>query len=195
MIWLVVSIAAWGVVHSWLASTGFRAAMRGALGPRFARLYRLLYNAFAVVSFVPILLLAGLNPGPLLYAVRAPWLYLMLAGQAAAVLCLAVALLQTDAAGFIGLRQLLQGETPPKLVTSGFYGWTRHPLYLFGLVTLWLTPLMTRNMLVAYIALTAYLVIGAIFEERKLRREFGSEYEAYCERTPMFIPIPVRRRP
>ncbi len=194
MIWLVLAIAAWGLVHSWLASPRARAWMRDALGPQYARLYRLAYNVFAVLSFAPILVWVGLDPGRLHYAAPAPWLYLMLAGQGAAALCLVVALLQTDAAAFLGLRQVLQGEAPATLETGGFYRWVRHPLYLFGLIILWLTPYMTLNMLAAYIALSAYLVIGAVVEERKLVREFGAQYEAYRLRTPMLVPNPLRKR-
>ena len=195
MIWLVLAIAAWGLVHSWLASIPVKEAVRHTLGPQVGRFYRLAYNAFAAVSFAPILLLVGLEPGPLLYAVPAPWIYMMLIGQAAAVVLLGITLLQTGAAAFLGLRQLVQGEQPPRLVTQGFYRWIRHPLYVFGLVILWLTPRMTLNMLVAYASLSAYLVIGALFEERKLLREFGREYEEYRDRTPMFIPIAARKRP
>lgn len=192
MIGLVLAIVVWGLVHSWLASIPVKQAIRGALSPRTARLYRLAYNAFSVVSFAPILLLVAVSPGPLLYAVPAPWLYLMLMGQATAVACLAIALLQTDAAAFLGVRQLFQGDGPPRLVTSGFYRWVRHPLYLFGFIILWLTPRMTLSLLVAWVSLSLYLVVGALFEERKLVREFGVEYTAYRGRTPMFIPLPKR---
>jgi protein-S-isoprenylcysteine O-methyltransferase Ste14 len=91
---------------------------------------------------------------------------------------------------FAGLRQLVGEEEPSQLVTTGFYGWVRHPLYLFGLLVLWLTPLMTLNMLVVYLSLTGYLLIGASFEEHKLARNFGAAYAAYKARTPMIIPLP-----
>ncbi len=195
MIWLIFVIAAWGIVHSWLASIPVRERVRRVLGPQAARLYRLGYNIFAVLSFVPILVLVAFDPGPLLYAAQVPWLYLLLMGQAAAVVCLGIVLLQTDAAAFLGLRQLIQDNDRPRLVTRGFYRWIRHPLYLFGFIILWLTPRMTLNLLVAYFALSAYLVIGALFEERKLLRVFGEEYAVYRDRTPMFIPLALRKRP
>lgn len=190
MIWLVLSIAIWGSVHSWLASLGVKDAVRRTFGDGAARLYRLGYNLFSVVSFVPILLLLRLLPDALLYTVPSPWVFLMLAGQLAAILCILVTLLQVDAPAFIGLRQLLGKEAPDRLVTAGFYRWVRHPLYLFGLLVLWLTPLMTLNLLVLYLSLTAYLIIGAVFEERKLLRVFGSAYAEYKARTPMIIPLP-----
>jgi protein-S-isoprenylcysteine O-methyltransferase Ste14 len=38
------------------------------------------------------------------------------------------------------------------------------------------------------IGLTVYILIGALFEERKLLREFGEAYAEYRRRTPMLIP-------
>lgn len=189
MLWLILAIALWGLVHSWLASLGAKDIVRRKLGERAGRLYRLAYNLFSVITFVPILLLVGLLPDRVLYVVPPPWRYLMIAGELAAVLCILLALLQVDAASFLGLRQVFQGEQPSQLVTFGFYHWMRHPLYFFGLLILWLTPAMTRNMLVAYICLSAYLIIGALFEERKLLREFGTPYAEYRARTPMLIPF------
>jgi len=194
MIWIIVAILVWGAVHSWLGSLGVKEYIHRTFGGWFFRFYRLAYNLFSVISFAPILILVRLLPDRPLYAAQAPWLYAMLAGQAVALILLIATLLQTDTASFIGLRQVLQGESPAVLVTDGFYRWVRHPLYLFALLILWLTPVMALNMLVAYVALTVYLLVGAIFEERKLTREFGSAYAAYKARTPMIIPLPVHLR-
>jgi protein-S-isoprenylcysteine O-methyltransferase Ste14 len=74
------------------------------------------------------------------------------------------------------------------MVTGGLYRWVRHPLYTAGLAFIWLTPIMTSNLLALNIGLTLYLVVGAIYEERKLVREFSTEYINYQQRTPMLIP-------
>ena len=195
MFWIVVSIAVWGVVHSWLASLGAKGYVRRQFGEVAARLYRLAYNVFAVVSFAPILLLLRVQPDRPLYAVPVPWLFVMVAGQLGAIFCIIVALLQVDAAAFIGLRQVFEGEVPSQLVTGGFYRWIRHPLYFFGLLVIWLTPIMTVNVLIVYLALTVYLIVGAAFEERKLLREYGAAYAAYKARTPMIVPIPFGGKP
>jgi len=50
-------------------------------------------------------------------------------------------------------------------------------------------PLMTVNVLAINMALTVYVITGAYFEERKLRREFGQDYADYMAATPMFIPF------
>jgi protein-S-isoprenylcysteine O-methyltransferase Ste14 len=44
------------------------------------------------------------------------------------------------------------------------------------------------------IGLSLYLYIGALFEERKLLREFGEAYHNYQQNTPMFLPGLIRHR-
>ncbi len=195
MIWLILSIAAWGVVHSWLASSRLKAYLAHTFGGWLSRFYRLGYNAFSLISIGPVLILVRRLPDRLLYVVPAPWLYILLAVQVAAMILLVWTLLQTDAASFVGLRQIFQGEASQTLVINGFYGWVRHPLYLFGLLIIWPTPVMTLNILVAYAALSIYLVVGAVFEERKLASEFGTAYAEYRKRTPMILPWTIRIGP
>jgi protein-S-isoprenylcysteine O-methyltransferase Ste14 len=47
---------------------------------------------------------------------------------------------------------------------------------------------MTINSLIVYAALTLYVQIGIIFEERKLLREFEKKYIDYKSTTPMLLP-------
>jgi protein-S-isoprenylcysteine O-methyltransferase Ste14 len=110
------------------------------------------------------------------------------AGQVISVLLLFVAVLQTDVLSFVGLRQLIEEEKKGDLVINGLYRYVRHPLYTFSLAILWLAPSMTVNSFIVYAALTIYVLVGIIFEERKLLREFGQEYAAYKSITPMLLP-------
>jgi protein-S-isoprenylcysteine O-methyltransferase Ste14 len=96
--------------------------------------------------------------------------------------------LQTDPLAFIGLRQLFEDDVKSDLVTNGFYRFVRHPLYTFSLLILWLSPSMTVNTFIVYAALTVYILIGIVFEERKLQREFGQQYADYRAVIPMLIP-------
>lgn len=158
----------------------------GETGRRF---YRFFYNIFAVISFAPILWLMVVLPDQVLYRIPVPWVFLSFAGQFAATLVLVVGVLHTGALSFLGLRQLIEGEKrQSRLVTDGLYRWVRHPLYTAGLLFIWLTPVMSQNTLVVMIAATIYIIGGAFFEERKLKREFGREYEEYRSKTPMLIP-------
>ncbi|MGB8980815.1 MAG: isoprenylcysteine carboxylmethyltransferase family protein [Anaerolineales bacterium] len=188
MFWLIFFIVLWGIVHSMLASLGFKDFLRRTLGNGFMKFYRLLYNLFAVLSVLPALYLMVSLPDRPLYAVPAPWSYLLRAGQAVSALLLLVAVLQTDVLSFVGLRQLVEKEEKSALVKNGLYRIVRHPLYTFSLLILWLSPAMTVNSFIVYTALTIYIVIGAVFEERKLLREFGQEYQEYRSATPMLIP-------
>jgi methanethiol S-methyltransferase len=189
MLWLILAIAAWGVVHSFTASLGFKNILHRSFGDGFMRWYRLLYNVFSVISFAPILYLMYVLPDRNLYQAPSPWSYLMLAGQGFSALLLVIAVLQTDALSFAGLRQLFEQEKPGKLVTKGFYRFIRHPLYTFGLLFLWLTPKVSVNTFIVYASFTVYILVGAYFEERKLLREFGQEYEDYKSTTPMLVPF------
>ncbi len=196
MLWLILSVVIWGVIHTILASLGakewFKKMLNGNRGMSF---YRFGYNMFSGLSFLPILWLLSILPDKNLYRISAPWIYLFLAGQGFAVLLLIVGILQTDVLSFVGLRQLVEGEEhPARLVTNGLYRYVRHPLYSAGLLFLWLAPVMSVNSLILYATLTAYIIVGAFFEERKLSREFGQEYMDYRSVTPMLIPGLIFRR-
>lgn len=178
---ILLSLALWGVVHSILASHFAKDMFK-------TRFYRLAYNFFSVVSFAPILYLLVILEDQTLYQVPAPWSLILLGGQALSALLLFVAVLQTDTLAFIGLRQLFEEEKSGQLVTRGLYTLVRHPLYLFSILFLWLSPSMSVNSLVFNIGVTLYFVIGAYFEERKLLRDFGNAYAEYKRRTPFLIP-------
>ena len=190
MIWLILSVVLWGIVHSVMASLKFKAILEKILGAQTMRFYRLFYNIFSAISFLPVLWLVRVLPDRTLYEISAPWMYLMLFGQLLAIIGLIVGLFQTDAWEFAGLRQIIapNGEEKGKLVIKGLYKHVRHPLYTFGLLFIWLTPVMTINMLVMYISATVYIIVGAYFEERKLCREFGNAYAEYQSSTPMLMP-------
>lgn len=188
MLWLLLSIALWGIVHSLLASTAVKDFFQRRFGDGFMRFYRLFYNIFAAISFLPVLYLMITLPDRILYQVPAPFSTLMYAGQGLSILLLIVAVFQTDLLSFAGLRQLVEVEETGPLITSGLYRYVRHPLYTFSLSFLWLSPRMTLNSFVVYLSLTLYILVGIFFEERKLVRAFGQDYENYRSVTPMLIP-------
>ena len=189
MVMIFISILVWGFLHTLLASQKVKDRARQVLGPTGNRFYRLGYNVFAAISFLPVLALIALTPDHRLYLVPLPWSVLMVAGEVLAAGMLVVGLMQTDPWEFAGLRQLGDFEGASQLTTRGLYRVVRHPLYSAGMVIIWLLPLMTLNVLVFNLALSGYIVVGAIFEERKLRREFGQKYAEYAVFTPMFIPF------
>jgi protein-S-isoprenylcysteine O-methyltransferase Ste14 len=196
MIWAPFIVLAvvlfYGFVHSLFASLGVKARAERWWGERARRGYRLAYNIFAILSFVPVLALAAALPDRLLYTIPRPWSFATLALQGAAAVTILVGVLQTGVGSFLGVSQLFEpsGGSPPALVAHGLYRWVRHPLYTAGLVFIWLALQMSANLLALNLGLTIYLVLGAIVEERKLVHEFGQAYRDYRRRTPMLIPKP-----
>jgi len=188
---IFLAVAAYGLIHSLLASLPVKAQARRLFGPAADRLYRLVFNVLAVISFIPVLVLLVFLPGQSLYRVQPPWLLILIGVQLLAVLAVGLGVLQTGAGTFLGLRQIAGTErnAAPRLVVTGLYRFVRHPLYTAGLLFMWATPVMNTNLLALYIGLTIYIIIGALHEEYRLRRELGEAYREYQRRTPMLIPF------
>lgn len=189
VIYILAAMAVWGFFHSFTASLQLKEKTAQIFGGGFTRLYRLLYNGFALLTFLPVMSLAAILPNQTLFAVPAPWNFVMGTLQGAAAFMVLVAVFQTDAFHFVGLKQLFEKETKGALITGGLYQYVRHPIYTFSLLFIWLNPTLSVNSLAYYLGMTAYFIIGAYFEERKLLREFGAEYAAYKKSTPMLIPF------
>lgn len=187
---ILLAFAFYSALHSWLASLRVKSWAERAMGSDWvARYYRAAFNAVGVLTLLPILWLAAVLPNRELYAVPYPWRWLSYAGQALGLWILWASLRLTGAADFLGLRQLMGGiDEAPGLTTSGVYARMRHPLYTGAMLVLWLMPDMSLNLAALILAFSLYFWIGAIFEERKLVRYFGREYEEYRARTPMFLP-------
>jgi protein-S-isoprenylcysteine O-methyltransferase Ste14 len=183
---LLLALGLWGMVHSFLASHFAKDMIDLKMGGM--DFYRLSYNAFSVISFAPILYLMQTLPNQPVYQSPTPWNLVMFGGQLFALLMLFIAFLQTDSLSFVGLRQLFEKAENGALVTRGLYRVVRHPLYTFGLLFIWLTPTVTQNSLTVFIGATIYTLVGAVFEERKLLRDFGEAYAEYKRKTPMLIP-------
>jgi protein-S-isoprenylcysteine O-methyltransferase Ste14 len=179
----------YGFIHSLIAANGFKHLIYRLLGEGAKKYYRLFYSLFASVTLLPVLILPAIIPDQTLYKIPEPLVYFTVFIQIVSVLLLVYSVLQTGALQFIGLSQAFGLKREDKLNTGGLYRYMRHPLYTFSLLVLWLTPTMTRNFALLYAALTVYIIIGAIFEERKLLQTFGAAYQEYRAKTPFFIPL------
>ncbi len=189
--WILLAMALYGALHSLLAARRLKrwAERRWGVGAR--RHYRLFYSLLAGLTLLPPLALVALLPDAPLYAIPLPWSLLTGLLQLAGLAGLVYAVTQTGALRFVGLDTTLDEgalQRPAPFVERGLYRWVRHPLYTCSLLFLWLTPVMTCNLLALNLGVTAYFIIGSRFEEDKLLDEFGEAYAAYRRRTPAFIP-------
>lgn len=188
--WVIPAAAGiYGLIHSLMASTSFKQLVANNFGSAANKYYRLFYSISSTILLLPVLTLPALIPDQTLYTIPTPYLYLTSALQVLCIVLLTYSVMQTGALQFIGIRQAIGLEDNDKLNTSGLYRYVRHPLYTFGLLFIWLSPVMTQNMALLYASLTLYTIIGAIFEERKLEEKFGAAYQSYKAKTPFIIPF------
>jgi protein-S-isoprenylcysteine O-methyltransferase Ste14 len=97
-----------------------------------------------------------------------------------------------------GPLEVVNIEISPKtqnLVVTGPYRYTRNPM-LFGACIFYYAVAIYLNSIVALVIVTLFMIFMLIFvkltEERRLLKEFGSEYEEYRQKVSMFVPWPKK---
>jgi protein-S-isoprenylcysteine O-methyltransferase Ste14 len=86
-------------------------------------------------------------------------------------------------------------DPPRRLVARGPYRYARNPMYIGGALLLLGFGLFQRSPSIvlfvpAWWLLSHLLVV--FYEEAALRGKFGPDYDAYCRRTPRWIPRSIR---
>jgi len=83
-----------------------------------------------------------------------------------------------------------------KLVTEGPYKYTRNPM-VFGMNSIYMSIAIYLNSLgcLLVVALFFFLIVRSVVasEEKRLLSDFGDEYMEYKRKTPMIIPLPIRK--
>jgi protein-S-isoprenylcysteine O-methyltransferase Ste14 len=175
-------------VHSLLADPRFKRWAKERACGALDRWGRLAFNLLALIMLLPFVFILLYLPDEVIYIAPWPAFGLMAAAQLMAAAMLLITLFQTGVLDFLGLEGLLRPGGEKILVTSGFYCHLRNPLFLFAILFLWSSPIMTMNLLTFNIMATFYFYLGALHEERSLKEEFGKAYEEYRRRVPMFRP-------
>jgi len=89
-----------------------------------------------------------------------------------------------------GLPELNPNHALRGVVNSGIYARVRHPRYaniLLGFLAFALLTGAAGIFLLAIVSFLLYLIVAPL-EERELREQYGSEYEAYANTVPRFLP-------
>jgi methanethiol S-methyltransferase len=197
----LLSFILWAGLHSLTSARRVKGQIARLLGQTaYEGLYRLLYNLFALLTFLPVFYLYMRLPDVVLWRVPRPWNLLASLLQLTGLIGLLYAIWQTDFFAFAGLKQAYRylrrqpvnasdsqtlGES---LVVTGLYRYIRHPLYSFSMLFLWANPTMTRNSLVLAVTFSLYFLLGSMLEERRLGQQFGEAYRTYQAQVPRFIP-------
>jgi methanethiol S-methyltransferase len=172
------------VCHSLLAVPAVKERLCQRLG-RSCRFYRLTYNVLSLILFGWVL--AAWPFSPVLYFLPGAWSLAGYLGQVMLLVALIRCIAQTGLGDFVGFASTGH-ELSAKLITTGSYRHVRHPLYSLSMLFFFLNPVMTEKWLTLSIMATLYFLIGAVVEERRLIRHFGSEYAQYQQTVPMFVP-------
>jgi len=184
---------AWCVIHSALISVTVTDLVKRTMGDKY-RFYRLLFDTFSVVTFVPLLIYSRLLRTEPLFT----WVGYMRIVQYCLIILAAVLLLtgarHYSILQFLGIQQILRKRSGLSLTESGEFDSSgvlsvvRHPWYLAVFILLWMRDLYPVGIIVNAV-LSVYLLIGTLLEERKLVLEFGDKYKLYQRQVSMFIPL------
>jgi len=178
-------------MHSLLARHSVQQKLEKYLG----RGYRLLYNLFAAVKILLVLLFGKY----LLSESRFTFLSHQVVDiasfgiQALGFVVLIAALTKYDIGRFSGVTQVFTGErvssvSNEPLQSGGLNKWVRHPLYTGAFLLLWGGAINSFELWTAVWG-TVYLVIGTGFEERKLISIYGDDYRRYQLQVPRYFPF------
>jgi len=82
-------------------------------------------------------------------------------------------------------------DAPKKLVVRGLYRYTRNPIYVGVLTVLlgWTVMFGGMTLLIyAFCVGICFHLFVVLYEERRLRRQFGGEYRDYCAKVGRWLP-------
>jgi methanethiol S-methyltransferase len=183
LLWIV-----YYTIHSILASSSVKDFFEKKLKNTF-RYYRLGYSIFATVTLILLLYFQYSFESPLL--IRSVWikyfaiLFLILPGLMIMFISIKKYFMLLS-----GVRSIFTPVPASELKVNGIHRFVRHPLYSGTILFVWglffVFPFL--NNIIAAVLLTLYVLVGISFEEKKLIKEFGKEYEGYIQKVPMLIP-------
>ncbi len=201
MLSLFLIFLSFAFIHSITTATMFKRACEKLAGRIFMQaFYRSLYTVVSFATAAAAFLFISRLPDRELWTAPAWAAWLMQGIRGGAVVAALSAFKHLDGWEFLGIKQVwryatrretsgdIDGLTQQGLVTTGVYGFVRHPLYLAGIIFFTLDPRITMNGLAVTILADAYFLFGMLIEERRFLKIFGEEYALYMKRVPRMLP-------
>lgn len=183
-------IIMFGLQHSVMARPGFKAIWTRIVPQPIERATYMLASCLALIA-----LMVLWQPMPAVV-----WNISSSAGRATMWSLFAAGWLLVPAVSYMinhfdlfGMRQVWLHLKQTKYESLPFrtpllYAHVRHPLYLGWALAFCAAPTMTAGHALLAAALTSYMVLATVFEERDLVAHFGEKYREYQERVPRFFP-------
>ena len=185
---LVFAWLGFAILHSVFAYEPLKIKAQQWLQNNF-KFYRLAYSLFASVNLVVLLLYHFSISSFLLW--QPPLFQKIIAGLLVIITsCLMLVCIKKYFTDLSGINALTGKIDIPHLEQTGVHALVRHPLYTVTIAFVWSLflwqPLLSH--LISCICLTVYTRIGIYFEEKKLVRFFGKQYQLYQISVPMLVP-------
>jgi protein-S-isoprenylcysteine O-methyltransferase Ste14 len=182
----------WCSLHSLLISSFFITRMKDIWGKKFAY-YRLAFNAFSLLTLIPVIFYKQLLPEEIFFSWSGPWNILKLGMYLASFVLFYGGYRVFDMRYVLGTKQVHEMQEGKEIEvmdfnSAGILEYVRHPWYSGAILLVWAFGPISDVSLVTKIILTAYIIIGTVLEEKKLVHEIGKPYLEYRKRVPMLIP-------
>jgi len=187
IIYLAISWCIYFFIHSLLATLKFKNWFCNQF-PNYASRYRLLYNGISILFLLFPLIFISFDTD---------YLWQWSGWKSVLVNIFAIfafmgfiwTLKYYDTKAFLGLTNNIENSKNQSahFSLSPIHRHIRHPWYFFLLIIIW-TRDMNVSMFVTAIIISIYLFLGARLEDKKLKAEFGEQYDIYSNFVPGIIP-------
>ncbi len=183
-------ILLWGIQHSVMARSWFKAAIAGVVPHHLERSTYVLISSIVLLALIKywqsmegvIWHVESITGRQILWSLFGFGWWLIL-----------LSTFLTDHFDLFGLRQtwlylVKKSYTDVGFTQSFVYGWIRHPMMLGILISFWSIPTMTKGHLVFSLGMSFYVLVGIYFEEKSLAKSIGQQYNEYQKRTAKLVP-------
>ena len=191
-LYVVLAWIIWCALHSALISITVTEYLKKKFGAWF-RFYRLFFNTVSLVTLIPVVYFSFSMQGAAVFTWGGGLVMVKYALLVISISLFVAGARHYSMTQFLGMRQIKTNRANRALSaydtfdSSGILKVIRHPWYTAGILIVWARDI-SQSTFLTNIVINSYFVIGALLEERKLLREFGTRYREYQKHVSMFIP-------